>query len=517
MDPEYSLFLGRILEELDSKYSRLSYQELCQSLCARFDLAHLAKLRGLLFCMACLDPSFPAPLFRARLRRSGDHQHSRKLTVAADIVAMFNLMQTNGGTAREKLPPPPSSSSSSSSAHPKVHKNQSLESCGSDGDAYRYSGRDRAPPPARAAPPCPNPDCSGGGLSSPTPDLSAVPRARWDLKWQAASLDKLAQHLPPPPRLPPPAPCRLPASPLSSTGSPAPPTRSPRRQSPLPRTPACRRGTSSRRTSTTCPRSPPDEEEGVLRQSHVARLLQPQLRASLQQPVRRTGRPALQTRESGRPAGQHLLRPHGPCQTRLAKQEPESERGEEEEEEEEEEGGGARFERSFLRRPGGGWWRRHLGGSLDEEHRYHPAKDPLAISPQGPGTREGGADGREGGVKRFRDESTGCCAESVGTQTDPDLRRLLVGLGRHGERPLLPRSEDDDDDISAIFRFLDDVSVCGSTGAVPSSCCDSLGSLGRSEEEGGESSPYRQRGRRGGGEGRQPAGAPVPLSGEHGR
>ncbi len=41
--PEYSLFLVRILEELDTKYSTVSYQDLCKSLCARFDLVHLAS------------------------------------------------------------------------------------------------------------------------------------------------------------------------------------------------------------------------------------------------------------------------------------------------------------------------------------------------------------------------------------------------------------------------------------------------------------------------------------------
>ncbi|KAJ8343957.1 hypothetical protein SKAU_G00312860, partial [Synaphobranchus kaupii] len=193
MDPEYSLFLHRILEELDTKYSSVSYQDLCKSLCTRFDLAHLTKLRSLLFYMACLDPSFPATLFRDKMRCSGDDQKSKKLTVAADIVTMFNLIQMNGGATVDKLP---------SSYRPKVHKNQSFESCRSDSDVYRYSGRDRAldfldsgaPPPSRASP-CPKSDCSGCQHFIPAPSPSLLLGARGDLKCRAASLDKL-QHLP---------------------------------------------------------------------------------------------------------------------------------------------------------------------------------------------------------------------------------------------------------------------------------------------------------------------------------
>ncbi|KAJ8252333.1 hypothetical protein COCON_G00216450, partial [Conger conger] len=193
MDPEYSLFLHRILEELDTKYSTVSYQDLCKSLCSRFDLAHLTKLRSLLFYMACLDPSFPATLFRDKMRCSGDSQQSKKLTVAADIVTMFNLIQMNGGTSVDKLP---------SSHRPKVHKNQSFESCRSDSDVYRYSGRDRsldfldagAPPPSRASP-CPKSDCNGCQHFIPAPNHSLLRGARGDLKCRAASLDKL-QHLP---------------------------------------------------------------------------------------------------------------------------------------------------------------------------------------------------------------------------------------------------------------------------------------------------------------------------------
>ena len=100
--PEYSLFLVRILEELDTKYTSVSYQDLCKSLCARFDLVHLAKLRSLLFYTACLDQSFPATLFRDKMRCSVEDHQSKKLMVAADIVTMFNLIQMNGGIAKDR-------------------------------------------------------------------------------------------------------------------------------------------------------------------------------------------------------------------------------------------------------------------------------------------------------------------------------------------------------------------------------------------------------------------------------
>ncbi|CAG5850437.1 unnamed protein product [Menidia menidia] len=124
--PEYSLFLGRILEELDTKRNTMTYQDLCQSLCARFDLVHLAKIRSLLFYTACLDPAFPATLFKEKMCCSTEDALSKKLMVAADIVTMFNLIQVNGDMAKDRLP----------AAHkPKTHK-KPLELRRSDSDAF---------------------------------------------------------------------------------------------------------------------------------------------------------------------------------------------------------------------------------------------------------------------------------------------------------------------------------------------------------------------------------------------
>ncbi|XP_059808444.1 major intrinsically disordered Notch2-binding receptor 1 [Hypanus sabinus] len=126
--PEYSLFLVRILEELDANRGTVSYQDLCKLLCARFDLTHLAKLRSLLFYTACLDPNFPATLFKEKLRCSVDNTQSKKIMIAADIVTMFNLIQMNGGVAKERLP---------HRHQQKVRKNESFESCRSDTEISR--------------------------------------------------------------------------------------------------------------------------------------------------------------------------------------------------------------------------------------------------------------------------------------------------------------------------------------------------------------------------------------------
>ncbi|XP_070766606.1 major intrinsically disordered Notch2-binding receptor 1 [Enoplosus armatus] len=205
--PEYSLFLVRILEELDTKHNTMSYQDLCKSLCTRFDLVHLAKLRSLLFYTACLDPTFPATLFKDKMRCSMEDPQSKKLMVAADIITMFNLIQMNGGIAKDKLP----------IVHrARFHKNQSMELCRSDLDTYKFQdcekgvGYEHMDHPrdghhnhplhhpqqhtvAQSAPPCPkSSECQ---QFIPTSDPNFLMGLSKDLKCRAASLDKL-HHLP---------------------------------------------------------------------------------------------------------------------------------------------------------------------------------------------------------------------------------------------------------------------------------------------------------------------------------
>uniref|UniRef100_A0A3Q3WXN9 Uncharacterized protein n=1 Tax=Mola mola TaxID=94237 RepID=A0A3Q3WXN9_MOLML len=201
--PDYPLFLVRILEELDTKHNTMSYQDLCKSLCVRFNLVHLAKLRSLLFYTACLDPTFPATVFKDKMRCSMDDLQSQKLLVAADIVTMFNLIQMNGGKAKDKLP----------TVHKaKFHKNHSVELCRSEAEAYKfqhceavgYEHMDQASdrhhhqqhPVAQSTPPCPkSPNCSNRQQFIPTSDPNFLLGLSKDLKYRAASLDKL-QHLP---------------------------------------------------------------------------------------------------------------------------------------------------------------------------------------------------------------------------------------------------------------------------------------------------------------------------------
>ncbi|KAG9341332.1 hypothetical protein JZ751_019436, partial [Albula glossodonta] len=574
MDPEYSLFLHRILEELDTKYSSVSYQDLCKSLCARFDLSHLTKLRSLLFYMACLDPSFPATLFREKMRCSGDDQQSRKLTVAADIVTMFNLIQMNGGGAAaiDKLP--------SSSYRPKVHKNQSFESCRSDSDVYRYSGRDRAfdflegrAPPLSRTSPCPKSDCGGCQHFIPTPDPSLLLGHRGDLKCRAASLDKL-HHLPQPH-----VPQHLHLQYSSSGGSAhRPPSPSDMQSTYFPTdidsesttTDADSLNPAIKETLVSSSAEPFTPVHSCVQKRNIFKEDFHNLSTFVPQVITTTdSSPGVQSGGGvylrGEPRKSPTFFNHSfelpysnPYNEPARSPRPDPRRAKHESLDDlqastyfgptpvtEHSGGGRRtpgkpsrqpawpikslslnteespdFERSFLKQPR--IERRHVGGSLDDEQHYQAAKEqqpPVSPStfsakpPSGPKTKDassmavGGGTGvdRREGMKRFKDKSINCTslqggAEvegtlSVGTQTEHcDHRRLrdFVSLSKYGGDKQHPftRSEDDSDDISDIFRFLDDISVCGSTGVIQSSCYNSVGSLSQvTAKSDGDSSP----------------------------
>ncbi|XP_039650885.1 major intrinsically disordered Notch2-binding receptor 1 isoform X2 [Perca fluviatilis] len=212
--PEYSMFMVRILDELDAKHNIISYQDLCKSLCTRFDLVQLAKLRSLLFYTACLDPAFPATLFKDKIRCSTEDPQSKKLMVAADIVTMFNLIQMNGGISKDKLP----------IVHrAKFHKNQSVELCRSDSNDHTFQDcerglsyehmdhprdehhhhhhhhhhhRPKQHPVAQSTPPCPKTsECNNCQKFIPTSDPNFLLGVSKDLKCTAGFLDKL-HHLP---------------------------------------------------------------------------------------------------------------------------------------------------------------------------------------------------------------------------------------------------------------------------------------------------------------------------------
>ncbi|RVE74944.1 hypothetical protein OJAV_G00027450 [Oryzias javanicus] len=102
-----------------------------------------------------------------------------------------------------------------------------------------------------------------------------------------------------------------------------------------------------------------------------------------------------------------------------------------------------------------------------------------------------------GAAKAFRDKSMGGASFqggdssfSVGTQTEQKKARDF----QDRERPRLPPEDSEviSDDISDIFRFLDDMSVCDSLGVVQSSRHNSTGSLSQvTQKSDGDSSPER--------------------------
>ncbi|XP_076879122.1 major intrinsically disordered Notch2-binding receptor 1 [Brachyhypopomus gauderio] len=549
--PEYSLFLVRILEELDTKYSTVSYQDLCKSLCARFDLVHLAKLRSLLFYTACLDPSFPATLFKDKMRCSVEDQQSKKLMVAADIVTMFNLIQMNGGMAKDKLP---------MSHRPKFHKNQSFESCRSDTDVYKYNDCDRAYdiPDRRCHhvsrnSPCPKSDCGSCQAFMPSSDPNFLLGVTKDLKCRAASLDKL-QHLPQYVRASPP-PCEMQSTyfPMeidseSATDQDSLHINPGGKDMYLPNSEpftvhSCvqKRNIFKEDFHNLVAFSPhvisAESKSGTRERGdyHRRELHKPptffnhsfELPYSnpyfdpVSSPIQNKGRvkheslddlqastyfgPTTVTecvntrRTSGRQARQSAW----PVKSLSLNTEE-----------------GPDFERTFLNNKVPKDNHRHNISTIDNNQHFQCAKEMSIASPSGFSKKSNGpkmkdmssvacgpsVEKREGG-KRFKDKSINCPSIqvpnidngfSVGTQTEQSEQRKLKDYNmatKYGERPSFKHSEEDceiiSDDISDIFRFLDDMSVCGSLGITQSSCYNSNGSLSQVTKSDGDSSPER--------------------------
>ncbi|XP_072304567.1 major intrinsically disordered Notch2-binding receptor 1-like [Eucyclogobius newberryi] len=99
---EHPEVLLRILEDLAVLRQCLSFQDLCRLVSSRFALEHLVELRSLLFTAAARDPCFPATLFRQRVTTRG--QRLSPIAVAADIVTIFNLIQMTGGGTEVQQP-----------------------------------------------------------------------------------------------------------------------------------------------------------------------------------------------------------------------------------------------------------------------------------------------------------------------------------------------------------------------------------------------------------------------------
>ncbi|KAM4602557.1 major intrinsically disordered Notch2-binding receptor 1 [Polymixia lowei] len=563
--PEYSLFLVRILEELDTKHSTMSYQDLCKSLCARFDLVHLAKLRSLLFYTACLDPAFPATLFKDKMRCSVEDQQSKKLMVAADIVTMFNLIQMNGGIAKDKLPV---------MHRAKFHKNQSLESSRSETDAYKFQDCERGAydhmvhpreghhhhhhrshqhPVSHNAPPCPKSECNNCQQFIPTSDPNFLLGIGKDLKCRAASLDKL-QHLPQySSGSPPSPPCEMQSTyfpmdidsesttdqdSLQHISHPEPFSvhscvqkrtifkedfHNLQAFSPQVITSECKQGS---KASHGYHRRELHKPTTFFNHSFELPYNNPYFEPPLNSPIqerRRAKHESLDDLQAStyfgpttvsecvstrRHANKPGRQPSWPVKSLSLNTEE----------------GPPDFERSFLNsKPLKENHRQNFSiiNNDNEQHFQSPMKKAMA-SPSGfmkktngIKTKEvasmacgpGGMDKREAG-KRFRDKNMNSSSfqggvldssSSVGTQTEQaEHKKAKEYAAKYGERERRPFKHPDEelevvsDDISDIFRFLDDMSVCDSLGVIQSSCYNSNGSLSQvTTKSDGDSSPER--------------------------
>uniref|UniRef100_A0A7N8XTZ3 Membrane integral NOTCH2 associated receptor 1 n=1 Tax=Mastacembelus armatus TaxID=205130 RepID=A0A7N8XTZ3_9TELE len=532
--PEYSMFLVRILEELDTKHNTMSYQDLCKSLCARFELVHLAKLRSLLFYTACLDPAFPATLFKDKMRCSMEDPQSKKLMVAADIVTMFNLIQMNGGIAKEKLP----------LHRPRFHKNKSVELCRSDNDAYKYQDCGREHPAAQSASPCPkSSECNNCKQFIPASDPNFLLGVSKDLKFRAASLDKL-HHLPQYSCGSPPSPtCEMQSTyfpmdidsesvtdqeSLQHVGHPEPfsvhsciqkrnifkedfhnfvafsPQGSKAADSYHRR--ELHKPATFFNHSFELPYSNPYFEPTLNSPLQDRRKVKHESLDDLQASTYfgpTTVSECVTNRKQSKKAGKQ---PAWPVKSLSLNTED----------------GPPDFERSFLNnKPLKDNHHRTISIiTTDNEQHFQSPKEKVVASPSGFAKKNNGIktkdvplmasgpvglDKRET-VKRFRDKNmnspsfqVGDISSSVGTQTEQAEQRKVKDFpAKYSDRERHPFKHSDEDseiisdDISDIFRFLDDMSVCDSLGIVQSSCYNSNGSLSQvTLKSEGDSSPER--------------------------
>ncbi|XP_026039566.1 major intrinsically disordered Notch2-binding receptor 1 isoform X2 [Astatotilapia calliptera] len=554
--PEYSLFLVRILEELDTKHTTMSYQDLCKSLCARFDLVHLAKLRSLLFHTACLDPAFPATLFKDKMRCSTEDPLSKKLMVAADIVTMFNLIHMNGGIAKDKLPIVQRAT---------FHKSQSVEFCRSDSDHLKYQDCDRGigyehmdhpregrhhhhsqqHPVAQNAPPCANSsDCNSQQRFLVSSGPNFLLGIRKDMKCRAGSLDKL-HHLPQYSSSSPPSPpCEMQSTyfpmdidtesttdqeSLQNMGHPEPfslHTSIQKRNdfkkdfhnfvafSPQVITSECKQGSKAaegyhnrelRKPATffnrsfELPYSNPYFEPPLNSPLQDRRRVKHESLDDLQVSTYfgpTTVSECVSSKKHINKAGKQPVWPMKSLSLNAEEGPPVSERI---------------FQSS---RPLKENHQCNIITTESEQYFHTPmqkvsaspgfAKKSTEIKPKDISLMGRGPGGLDNGdvAKRFGDKNTknasfqeGESASSVGTQTERIEQKKLKEYQskyndseRHGLKRSVEECEVISDDISDIFRFLDDMSVCDSLGVVQSSCYNSNGSLSQVKSE-GDSSP----------------------------
>ncbi|XP_053129006.1 major intrinsically disordered Notch2-binding receptor 1 isoform X2 [Hemicordylus capensis] len=549
-----SLFLMNILEELDTKQNTVSYQDLCKSLCARFDLSQLAKLRSVLFYTACLDPNFPATLFKDKMRCTVNNQQSKKIMVAADIVTIFNLIQMNGGVAKEKLPV----------AREKVRKKESLESCRSDTEVCNvvdcvpnceirdrefsrgYSGRKSSK--------CRKGDCKDCPQFVPASEPNFLLGVNKDMKGRAASLDRLQALTSYTMASSPPCEMQSTYFPMNIE------TESISDQESLPISvgiketfisndePFVMQSCMQKRNifkedfhnlltispNMMSPTSKVEDELGDA-PSHKETSKQAFFNHSFEMPYssqylnpiyspvpdkRRVKHESLDDLQASTYFGPTTVL--GSQETKRwlgkpSKQTPWPAKSWSLNTEEVPD-----FERSFFNRKQSEDKPRYQGSNsqpsnfpVTERHQTYlnPKDQPsYAVKPNGHKPKEIPAIlemEKHEPIKKFKDKSINCTSvqllsvdktNSIGTQTDQQglEHKKCKEMGhpsqnKYGERHSLKQSDDDSeivsDDISDIFRFLDDMSICGSTGVMQSSCYNSTGSLSQIHKSDCESSP----------------------------
>ncbi|XP_005410441.1 PREDICTED: UPF0258 protein KIAA1024 homolog isoform X1 [Chinchilla lanigera] len=559
VNQETSLFLVKILEELDSKQNTVSYQDLCRSLCARFDLSQLTKLRSVLYYTACLDPNFPATLFKDKMKSAVNNQQSKKIMVAADIVTIFNLIQMSGGAATEKLP----------TGRPKVRKKgASFESCRSDTEVC---GMAECEPltcevserpfsrgyPTRQSAKCRKRACEDCPQFVPASEPSFLLGVSKEGKSRAASLDRLQALAPY--SVASPQPCEMQRTyfPMNLESE------SVSGQEPLPISQGCKEAFSAPEEPFVVPScvqkrnifkedfhnlmpvspslvGPGNKAEGECRepQGRKEPHKPPFFNHSFEMPYhsqylnpmyspvpdkRRAKHESLDDLQASTYFGPTpVMGTQDPrhCLGRPSKQTPWPVKSWSLNTEEVPD-----FERSFFNR-NPSEEKLHYPNPSSQTPNFsapdrHPAylvpEDPQQILPVGYATKPDGLKPKElsspmdlekrGPPKKFKDKGIACDSRqvssdtsSVGTQTEqhtlePKKCKELCAAaqGKYGDRHSGKHSDDDSevvsDDISDIFRFLDDMSVSGSTGLIQSSCYNSTGSLSQLHKSDCDSSP----------------------------
>ncbi|KAM6201426.1 major intrinsically disordered Notch2-binding receptor 1 [Rhynchocyon petersi] len=551
---ETSLFLVKILEELDSKQNTVSYQDLCKSLCARFDLSQLAKLRSVLFYTACLDPNFPATLFKDKMKCTVNNQQSKKIMVAADIVTIFNLIQMNGGAAKEKLP----------SSRQKVRKkDSSFESCRSDTEicnaaeceplncelSERPFSRGY---PTRQSSKCRKMDYKECPQFVPASEPNFLLGVSKEVKTRAASLDRLQALAPY--SVANAQPCEMQRTyfPMNIESE------SISDQDSLPI------------KETFLPNDEPFVVQSCVQKRNIFKedfhnlmtvspgLVGPAGKGEGEhgepQGRKEPHKPPFSNHSFEMPYNSQYLNPvyspvpdkrrakheslddlqastyFGPtpvvgsqearrCPGRPSKQTPWPAKSWSLNTEEVPD-----FERSFFNRNPSEEKLRYPNPSSqspsfsapDRRQAYLAPKEPPQILPVSYAAKANGLKAKELSspmdldkhepVKKFKDKSIGCTSgqlssdtSSVGTQTEQVLEPKKCkdlsgsGQGKYPDRHGMKQSDDDSeivsDDISDIFRFLDDMSISGSTGVIQSSCYNSTGSLSQLHKSDCDSSP----------------------------